>query len=135
MAKNSRNILLVVGDDDYAAEAAVKEMIARNVPEEYRASAVETVEGFASNAESQIASINACLASVQTPPFLDPVKLTWWKGVSFFPGGGRGGKIAEDVKDALERFADSLAKNPLPETRCWPSRRRRCSRLRSSPRR
>ena len=115
MAKNSKNILLVVGDDDYAAEAAVKDMIVKHVPEECRASAVETIDGVASNAESQIASINACLASVQTPPFLDPVKLTWWRGVTFFPGGGRGGKISEEVKEALERFADSIAQNPLPE--------------------
>jgi len=115
MAKESKNILLVIGDDDYAAEAAAKGMIAKNVPEECRASAVETIDGAAANAESQIASINACLASVQTPPFLDPVKLTWWKGVTFFPGGGRGGKISEDVKNALERFADTLAQSPLPE--------------------
>ncbi len=113
MAKEE-NILLIVGDDDFAAEAETKQAIEAHVPAELRASAVEVVDGLATNAESQLASVRNCLASVQTPPFLDPVKLTWWKGVSFLPGGGRGGKIAEDVKDALERFADSLAKSPLP---------------------
>ena len=78
MAKESKNILLVVGDDDYAAETEAKHAIEAHVPEDYRASAVEVVAGAASNAEGQIASIRACLASVQTPPFLDPVKLTWW---------------------------------------------------------
>ena len=115
MAKESKNILLVVGDDDYAAETEAKHAIEAHVPEDYRASAVEVVAGAASNAEGQLASIRACLASVQTPPFLDPVKLTWWKDVSFFPGGGRGGRISDEVKEALERFADTLTANPLPE--------------------
>ena len=114
MASEVKNIFLIVGDDDYAAEAEVKRTIESHVPAELRASAVETVDGSAANAESQLASIRECLASIQTPPFLDPVKLTWWKNVTFLPGGGRGGKIAEDVKESLERFAESLEKNPLP---------------------
>lgn len=115
MEKNAKQILLIVGDDDYAAETETKQAISEHVPEDYRSSAVEIVSGTAANAESQLASIRECLASIQTPPFLDPVKLTWWKDVSFLPGGGRGGKITDEVKDALERFADSLAKNPLPD--------------------
>lgn len=115
MAKNDKRILLVVGDDDYTAECETKQAIERHVPEDFRSSAVEIVSGTAMNAESQLASIRECLASIQTPPFLDPVKLTWWKDVSFLPGGGRGGKITDEVKEALERLADSLAKNPLPE--------------------
>ena len=115
MAKESKNILLVVGDDDYAAETEAKHAIEAHVPEDYRASAVEVVAGAAPNAEGQLASIRSCLASVQTPPFLDPVKLTWWKEVSFLPGGGRGGRISDEVKEALERFADTLTANPLPE--------------------
>ena len=115
MAKESKNILLVVGDDDYAAETEAKHAIEAHVPEDYRASAVEVVAGAAQSAEGQLASIRSCLASVQTPPFLDPVKLTWWKEVSFFPGGGRGGRISDEVKEALERFADTLTANPLPE--------------------
>ena len=114
MAKNEKQILLIVGDDDYAAECETKQTIERYVPEDFRSSAVEVVSGAAMNAESQLASIRGCLASIQTPPFLDPVKLKWWKDVSFLPGGGRGGKIADEVKQALERFADSLVKNPLP---------------------
>ena len=115
MAKNEKQILLIVGDDDYTAECEAKQAISKHVPEDYRSSAVETVSGVATNAESQIASIRECLASIQTPPFLDPVKLTWWKDVSFLPGGGRGGKISDEVKEALERFAGDLAENPLPE--------------------
>lgn len=114
MSMPSKNIILAVGNDDYAAESEVKEAIAKFVPEECRASAVETISGEAQNADAQLASIRQCLASVQTPPFLDPVKFTWWKGVSFLPGGGRGGKISDEVKDALERFAETLAANPLP---------------------
>ncbi len=114
MAKEKKNILLAVGDDEYEAELAAKNAIAAHVPQECRESAVEIVSGDAPNAESQIASIRECMASISTPPFLDPVKLTWWKGVTFLPGGGRGGKIADDVKDALENLADFLAGNPLP---------------------
>jgi hypothetical protein len=115
MSKNAKQILLIVGNDDYTAETEAKKAINGHVPEDYRLSAVEIIPGTASNAEAQLASVRACLASVQTPPFLDPVKLTWWKDVNFLPGGGRGGKISEEVKEALERFADGLSKNPLPE--------------------
>ena len=115
MATSKANILLVIGDDDYAAEAEARNAIAAHVPAEFRANAVEIIDGNATNAENQLASIRNCLNSIQTPPFLDPVKLTWWKDVMFFPGGGKGGRIAEDVKDALERFADSLGKTALPD--------------------
>lgn len=114
MAKEAKGILLIAGDDDYAAEIEAKQAIESHVPADFRSSAVEMVDGDAPNAESQLASIRECLASVQTPPFLDPVKLTWWKNVTFLPGGGRNGRIAEEVKSALERFADTLASAPLP---------------------
>ena len=115
MSSDTKNIIMAIGQDDYAAEAEAKRAIEAHVPADYQQSAVETVDGIASNAEAQLASIRECIASIQTPPFLDPVKLTWWKGVTFLPGGGRGGKITDEVKDALERFADSLASSPLPE--------------------
>ncbi len=114
MAKEGKNILLAVGDDEYAAEAAVKAAISERVPAECRESAVETVSGEAQNAEAQLASVRQCMSSVSTPPFLDPVKLTWWRGVTFLPGGGRGGKVADDVKRALEDFAGFLSSSPLP---------------------
>ena len=114
MAAETKNILLIVGDDDYAAEAEAKRAIEAHVPVDLRTSAVEIVDGLAPNAETQLAAIRECLASIQTPPFLDPVKLTWWKNVTFLPGGGKNGKVAAEVKEALERFADSLAKDSLP---------------------
>lgn len=114
MAKDTKNIILAVGDDEYEAEMSVKNAIKDHVPPECRESAVEIISGDASNAESQLSSIRECKSSVSTPPFLDPVKLTWWKGVNFLPGGGRGGRIADDVKKSLEEFADFLSKTPLP---------------------
>ena len=95
MAFEAKNILLAVGDDDYEADIEAKRVIEAHVPADFRTSAVEIVSGNATNAETQLASIRDCLASLQTPPFLDPVKLTWWKGVTFLPVGGRGGKISE----------------------------------------
>lgn len=115
MANKERQILLIVGNDDYLAECETMQTIGRHVPEAFRSSAVEIVSGNATNADGQLASIRECVASIQTPPFLDPVKLTWWKDVSFLPGGGRGGKITDEVKDALERLADGLFNTPLPD--------------------
>jgi len=111
---STANIHLITGEDDYLVEQAARKAVGEAVPAELRGSAVETIDGAAENAESQLQSLRACEASVATPPFLDPVKLTWWRNVTFLPGGGRGGSIAEDVKEALEKFAAGLAKNPLP---------------------
>ena len=82
------NIHLFVGEDSYLVEAAARRVVEAAVPAELRATAVETVSGEADNMDAQLASLRECAASVQTPPFLDPVKLTWWRGVTFLPGGG-----------------------------------------------
>ena len=104
-----------MGEDDFLAEATARKIVEATVPAELRGSAIETVDGNAQNEEAQLASLAACRASVQTPPFLDPVKLTWWRGVTFLPGGGHNGKTTEAVGNALKKFADELAANPLPE--------------------
>ena len=114
MAKGAANIHLIVGEDDYLVETTAKRLRDAAVPEELRASAVETVDGAADAQDAQIASIRSCEASVQTPPFLDPVKLTWWRNVTFLPGGGRNGRISDRVKEMLENFARGFASNPLP---------------------
>lgn len=108
------NIYLFVGEDDYLAEAAAKKILEATVDAAFRGTAVETINGQADNMEEQLASLKACVASVQTPPFLDPVKFTWWRGVTFLPGGGSRGTLAEDVKCALEKFATRLVEHPLP---------------------
>ena len=109
------SIHLVVGEDDYLVEAAARKIIGAAVAPELRATAVETVDGDAGNREEQLASLGACRASVQTPPFLDPVKLTWWRNVTFLPGGAsRGAAPCEEVKRALEDFASRLASSPPP---------------------
>jgi len=109
------NVHLIVGEDEYLVESAARKILESTVPADLRGSAVETVDGDAGNEESQLASIRACRDSIATPPFLDPVKLTWWKGVTFLPGGGHGGRTTEAVGAALKRFAEELASNPLPE--------------------
>ena len=63
------------------------------------------------NAEQQLADIRAVDDSVSTPPFLEPRKTTWWRNVHFLPGG----RAAEEVKAALEKFAARLAAAPLPD--------------------
>ena len=109
------NIHLIVGEDDYLAEATARKVVEAAVPAELRGSAIETIDGNAQNEEAQLASLAACRASVQTPPFLDPVKLTWWRGVTFLPGGGHNGKTTEAVGNALKKFAEEFAANPLPD--------------------
>ncbi len=108
------NIHLIVGEDDYLVEAAARKILAAAVPAELRETAVETIGGEAGNMEEQLAALANCRASVQTPPFLDPIKLTWWRNVTFLPGGARGGSPSEDVKKGLEKFARELAEHPLP---------------------
>lgn len=110
----SANIYLIIGEDDYLVEAAARKILEAAVEPSLRNTAVETINGTAGNAEEQTLSLQACLGSVQTPPFLDPVKLTWWRGVNFLPGGARNGSPSEDVKRALEAFAEDLAAHPLP---------------------
>ncbi len=113
MAANP-NIHLFIGEDSYLVEAAARRVVEAAVPAELRATAVETVPGEADNMDAQLASLRECAASVQTPPFLDPVKLTWWRGVTFFPGGNLKERLAEDVKAALDKFSESLVASPLP---------------------
>ena len=114
MAKNAVNIHLIVGEDDYLVETTARKIRDAAVSAELRESAVETVAGEADAQDDQIAALRNCEASVQTPPFLDPVKLTWWRNVTFLPGGGKNGKLSERVKEALEKFAKDLASTPLP---------------------
>ena len=108
------NIHLFVGEDSYLVDAAAHRVIETAVPSELRATAVETVSGEVENMDAQLASLRECTASIQTPPFLDPVKLTWWRGVTFLPGGGVGGRLSEDVKAALDKFSENLVSSPLP---------------------
>ncbi len=108
------NIHLIIGEDDYLVEAAARKILNNSVSADLRDTAVEKINGDASNAETQLTSLRNCESSVMTPPFLDPVKLTWWRNVTFLPGGGKNGKLSEEVKTALENFAKYLAANPLP---------------------
>lgn len=114
MAKNAVNIHLIVGEDDYLVETTARKIRDAAVPADLRESAVEIVAGEADAQDDQISALRNCEASVQTPPFLDPVKLTWWRNVTFLPGGGKNGKLADRVKDALEKFAKGFAATPLP---------------------
>lgn len=107
------NIHLIVGDDDYLVESMARKIVDKAVKPELRGSAIETIDGAAGNMDDEMKSLRACEASVDTPPFLDPVKLTWWRNVTFLPQSK--GKLSESVKEALETFAKKLAAHPLPE--------------------
>lgn len=109
----TKNIHIIVGGDDFLVESAAKRILEAAVEPALRSTAVEYIDGKGANAEAQLASLHSCVSSIQTPPFLDPVKLTWWQGVDFLPvGGGKGPSAA--VKEALESFARDLAANPPP---------------------
>ena len=114
VAKTASNIHVIVGEDDYLVETTARKIRDAAVPAELRNSAVEVIAGEADAQDDQMAALRDCEASVQTPPFLDPVKLTWWRNVTFLPGGGKNGRLADRVKEALERFAKDLAAHPLP---------------------
>ena len=102
------NLHLIVGEDDYLVSETAKKVVGDGV-------GLEVVDSMNStNADLQLADIREADASFSTPPFLDPKKVTWWKNVHFLPHQG-GKAVAEDVKEALEKFAKKLAASPLPE--------------------
>lgn len=99
---------VIVGEDDFLVAEAAKKIVGDGV-------GLEVVDSLnSSNAELQLADLAAVDASVSTPPFLDPRKVTWWKNVGFLPNGGKR-SASEAVKEALERFAGRIAENPLPD--------------------
>ena len=99
---------VIIGEDDYLVGETAKKVIGDGV-------GLEVVDSMtATNAELQMKDLRAAEASFDTPPFLDPKKVTWWKNVHFLPGGGKKDS-SEEVKEALEMFAKRLAASPLPE--------------------
>lgn len=102
------NLHVIIGEDDFLVEEAAKKLIGDG-------GGLETIDsGNSTNADLQLADLRAADASFSTPPFLDPIKVTWWKNVKFLPQSGKGGS-SEEVKLALEKFAKKLVSSPLPE--------------------
>ena len=102
------NLHVIIGEDDYLVGETAKKVIGDGV-------GLEVVDSMnATNAELQMKDLRAAEASFDTPPFLDPKKVTWWKNVHFLPGGGKKDS-SEEVKEALEKFAAKLAAASLPE--------------------
>lgn len=100
---------VIIGEDDYLVGGTARKVIGDGV-------GLEVIDSMnATNAELQMKDLRAAEASFDTPPFLDPKKVTWWKNVHFLPGGGGRKAASEDVKAALEKFAAKLAASPLPE--------------------
>ena len=99
-------IHIIIGEDDYLISETAKKTVGDGV-------GLEVIDSLnASNADLQMADLRRADESLSTPPFLDPKKVTWWKNVGFLPGG----KASEEVKTALEKFAEKLAAMRLPES-------------------
>ncbi len=99
------NIHVIIGEDDYLVDEAAKKAVGNGI-------GLEVIDSAnATNAELQLADLARADESFSTPPFLEPKKVTWWKNVGFLPGG----KVSEEVKTALERFAKKLAAAALPD--------------------
>ncbi|MBQ4471019.1 MAG: hypothetical protein II946_01695 [Kiritimatiellae bacterium] len=102
------NLHVIIGEDDYLVSEAAKRVIGDG-------GGLEVIDSLNStNAELQLADLREADASFSTPPFLDPVKVTWWKNVGFLPQSGKSAS-SEEVKAALEKFAHKLASATLPE--------------------
>lgn len=102
------NLHVIIGEDDYLVEQTAKKTVGDGI-------GLEVVDSCNStNAELQLRDLREADASFSTPPFLDPRKVTWWKNVNFLPGAG-GRDLADEVKEALEKFAVKLASAKLPE--------------------
>lgn len=112
MSVGMSRIHVIIGEDDYLVEEAAKRFVGDGV-------GLETVDSLnATNAELQLRDLRAAEASLLTPPFLEPVKVTWWKNVGFLPQTGKSAP-AQDVKAALEAFAVRLTKTELPENQSF----------------
>ena len=99
------NIHVIIGEDDYLVGETAKKVVGDGI-------GLEIIDSANSmNAELQLADLVKADESFSTPPFLDPRKVTWWKNVHFLPGG----KSSEEVKEALEKFAEKVASATLPE--------------------
>ena len=102
------NVHVIIGEDDYLVSETAKKIVGDGI-------GLETVDSANStNAELQLKDIVEADASLSTPPFLDPKKVTWWKNVHFLPSSGKK-QASEEVKSALEKFAVKLAASELPE--------------------
>ena len=96
-------IHVIIGADDYLVAQTAKRFVGDGI-------GLEVIDSINStNAELQLKDLREAEASLMTPPFLDPKKVTWWKNVHFLPGGGKK-QAAEDVDEALKAFAARLAK-------------------------
>ena len=101
-------IHVIIGGDDYLVAETAKKIVGDGV-------GLETIDSLNStNEELQLRDLREAEASLMTPPFLEPRKVTWWKNVGFLPQGGKGGS-SQAVKEALEKFAKKLASADLPE--------------------
>ncbi len=111
---------IIIGADDFLVAEAAKAALGGIAGD-----ALDVVDSRNSKTEEeQLADIRRAEASVFTPPFLSPVKATWWKNVHFLPGGqpkkaddedaAKGPRTSEAVKKALADFAKSIAKARLP---------------------
>lgn len=105
-------IHVIIGADDYLVAQTAKRFVGDGI-------GLEVIDSINStNAELQLKDLREAEASLMTPPFLDPKKVTWWKNVHFLPGGGKK-QAAEDVDEALKAFAARLAKTELPENQSF----------------
>ena len=102
------NLHVIIGEDDYLVGETAKKVIGDGV-------GLEVIDSMtATNADLQMKDLREAEASFDTPPFLDPKKVTWWKNVHFLPGGGKKDS-SEEVKEALQKFGAKLAASPLAE--------------------
>jgi len=111
---------VIIGEDDFLVCNAAAKVVGDGI-------GLEVVDsGNSGNEDAQLSDIRRAEESLLTPPFLEPKKVTWWKNVKFLPGGGRGkgegkgdddggGKVAESVKKALEKFVGKLVEVNLPD--------------------
>ena len=99
------SVHVIIGEDDCLVSEAAKKVCV---------GILEVIDSVSStNADQQLADIRRADAAFSTPPFLEPEKTTWWKNVHFLPGG----RTAEEVKKALEKFAEKISSSAatMPE--------------------
>lgn len=97
-------------------ETAAKKAVADFLGADAGSEAMERIDGRASNEETRLANLAAVEASIMTPPFLEPIKITWWRRVDYLPSGD---KVSAEVKARLIEFAEKLKAAPLPSNQLF----------------
>lgn len=108
----SKQVCLIIGEDEFSAMATARERIDRFVPPADQALGLEIIDGQADTIDQALACLRRCLEAIRTIGFLGGRKVVWLRGVDFLsnPVVGRN----REVQETLQILADTMT-GGIPE--------------------